>query len=86
MWSVNNLDRAVAKWTDQKRVTHAWRVGSLESIVPRNPDNLKFLQPAQCAYADDLAVASSYFRGLMTPLLASIGIIGSIAKLGAVWH
>ena len=53
-----------------------------ESIFPRNPDNLEFLQPAQCAYADDLAVASFSFRGLMTalapafrsvdPLLASI--------------
>ena len=30
-----------------------------ESIIPKNPDNLEFLQPAQCAYADDLAVASS---------------------------
>ena len=33
-----------------------------ETIIPRNPDNLDFLQPAQCAYADDLAVASSSFR------------------------
>ena len=32
-----------------------------ESIIPRNLDNLEFLQPAQCAYADDLAVASSLF-------------------------
>ena len=30
-----------------------------ESIIPRNVDNLEFLQLAQCAYADDLAVASS---------------------------
>ena len=29
-----------------------------ESIIRKNPDNLEFLQPAQCAYADDLAVAS----------------------------
>ena len=28
------------------------------AIMPKNPDNLEFLQPAQCAYADDLAVAS----------------------------
>ena len=28
-----------------------------ESIIPRNADNLEFLQPAQCAYADDLAIA-----------------------------
>ena len=39
-----------------------------ESIVPRNVDNLEFLQPAQCAYADDLAVASSSFRELMFAL------------------
>ena len=32
-----------------------------ESIIPKNPDNLDFLQPAQSAYADDLAVASSSF-------------------------
>ena len=32
-----------------------------ETIIPRNPDNLNFLQPAQCAYADDLAVASSSY-------------------------
>ena len=36
--------------------------------IPRNPDGLDFLQPAQCAYADDLAVAASSFRGLMTAL------------------
>ena len=34
-----------------------------ESIIPENPDNLEFLQPAQCAYADDLAVASSSLEG-----------------------
>ena len=32
-----------------------------ETITPRNPDNLNFLQPAQCVYADDLAVASSSY-------------------------
>ena len=39
-----------------------------EVVIPRNPDNLEFLQPTQCAYADDLAVAASSFRGLMTAL------------------
>ena len=34
-----------------------------ESIIPKNPDNLEFLQPAQCAYANDLAVASSSLEG-----------------------
>ena len=45
-----------------------------ESIIPTNVDNLEFLQPAQCAYADDLAAASSSFRELMVALtlLASI--------------
>ena len=33
-----------------------------ESIVPRNVDKLEFLQPAQCAYADDLAVAFIFSR------------------------
>ena len=41
-----------------------------ESIILRNPDNLDFLQLAQCAYADDLAVDSSSFRGLMIAALA----------------
>ena len=39
-----------------------------EMIVPRNPHNLDFLQPAQCAYADEFAVAASSFRGLMAAL------------------
>ena len=39
-----------------------------ESIIPRNVDILEFLEPAQCAYADDLAVASSSFRELMFPM------------------
>ena len=39
-----------------------------ETIIPKNPDNLDFLQPAQSAYADDLAVASSSFRELMSAL------------------
>ena len=39
-----------------------------ESIIPRILDNWKFLQPAQCTYADDLAVASFSFRGIMTAL------------------
>ena len=36
-----------------------WLLTNLqESIIPRNVDILEFLQPTQCAYADDLAVAS----------------------------
>ena len=52
-----------------------------ESIIPRNPDNLEFLQPAQCAYADDLAVASLSFRGLMTALAPAFRSVDSIAGL-----
>ena len=52
-----------------------------ESIITRNPDNLEFLQPAQCAYADDLAVASSSFRGLMTALAPAFRSVDSIAGL-----
>ena len=39
-----------------------------ESIIPRNPRNLEFLQLVQNAYADELAVAASSFRDLMTAL------------------
>ena len=50
-----------------------------ESIIPRNPDNLEFLQPAQCAYADDLAVASLSLRGLTTALALAFRSVDSIA-------
>ena len=39
-----------------------------DAIIPRNPAGLDFLQPAQCAHGDDLAVAAPSFRDLMTPL------------------
>ena len=39
-----------------------------DSIIPKNPAGLGFLPPVQCAYADDLAVAASSFRDLMTAL------------------
>ena len=50
-----------------------------ESIVPRNVDKLEFLQPAQCAYADDLAVASSSFRELMVALAPAFHSVDYIA-------
>ena len=50
-----------------------------ESIIPRNVDNLEFLQPAQCAHADDLAVASSSFRELMFALAPAFRSIDCIA-------
>ena len=49
-----------------------------ESNIPRIPDNLDFLQVAQCAYADDLAVASSSFRELMVGTM--IGPDGHIQR------
>ena len=52
-----------------------------ESIIPRNLDNLEFLQPAQCAYADDLAVASSSFRELMFALAPAFRAIDCVAGL-----
>ena len=33
-----------------------------DAIIPRNLAGLDFVQPAQCAYADDLAVAAASFR------------------------
>ena len=50
-----------------------------ESVIPGTPDNLVFLQSAQCAYADDLAVASSSFRGLMTALAPAFRSVDSRA-------
>ena len=52
-----------------------------ESITPRNPDNLEFLQPAQGAYADDLVVASLSFQGLMTALAPAFRSVDSIVGL-----
>ena len=48
---------------------------------PRNPDGLDFLQPVQCAYAGDFAVAASSFRGLMTPLSLAFHSVDHIAGL-----
>ena len=52
-----------------------------ESIVPRNVDNLEFLQPAQCAYADDLAIAFSSFRELMVVLAPAFRSVDYVAGL-----
>ena len=51
-----------------------------ESMIPRNPDNLEFLQPAQCAYADDLAVASLSIRGLTTALAPAFRSVDYILR------
>ena len=39
-----------------------------ELSIPRNVDNLEFLQPTQCAYANDLDIVSSSFGELMFAL------------------
>ena len=52
-----------------------------ESIIPRNVDKLEFLEPTQCAYADDLAVASSSFRELVFALAPAFRSIDCIAGL-----
>ena len=63
-------------------------------VIPRNPDNLVFVQPTQCAYADDLAVAALSFRGLMTALAPTFRSVDYIAGRNlnyrkcccSVWH
>ena len=52
-----------------------------ESVIPRNPDGLDFLQPAQCACADGLAVAASSFRCLMTAQAPAFHIVDHNAGL-----
>ena len=47
-----------------------------ESIIPRNLDHLEFLQPAQCVYAGDLAVASSSFA--LAPAFRSVDCIAGL--------
>ena len=55
--------------------------GSKSQFSQRNPDNLEFLQPAQNANADDLAVASLSCRGPMTALAPAFRSVSSIARL-----
>ena len=52
-----------------------------DAIIPRNLDGQDFLQPAQCAHADDLAVAASSFRDLMTALEPAFRSVDHIAGL-----
>ena len=52
-----------------------------DAIIPRNPDGLDFLQPAQCAYADDLAVAAPSFWCLMTALAPAFQAVDQITGL-----
>ena len=52
-----------------------------ESTIPKNPDNLDFLQHAQGAYADVLAVASSSSREFMSALAPAFRSVDAIAGL-----
>ena len=52
-----------------------------DATTPRNPDGLDFLQPAQCAYADDLAVAASSFRDSTTALAPAFHSVDHTAGL-----
>ena len=52
-----------------------------EAVIPRNPNGLDFLQSAQSVYADDLTVAASSFRGLMTELAPAFHSVDQVAGL-----
>ena len=56
-----------------------------ESVNPMNPDNLDFLQLAQCAYVD-LAAASFSFRGLLTAMAPGLRSIDRIRGLNLNYH
>ena len=51
------------------------------NYFPKELDNLDFMQPTKCAYADDLAVASSSFRELMYALTPAFRSVDYIAGL-----
>ena len=52
-----------------------------DAIIPRNLAGLEFLQPAQCAYADDIAVAALSFRDLITGLAPAFHSVAHTAGL-----
>ena len=56
--------------------------GLQETIIPRNLDNLDFLQATHCAHADDLAVAASSFRDLMTALAPEFRSVDHVESIG----
>ena len=55
--------------------------GSKQLLSQGTIDNLDFLQLSQCAYADDLAVASSSFGELMYALATAFRSVDYIAGL-----
>ena len=52
-----------------------------DTIIPRNPAGLDFLQPVPCACADDFAVADSSFHRLMTALTPAFKVVDQTAGL-----
>ena len=52
-----------------------------ETIVSKSLDHLDFLQPAQCAYADDFAVDSSSFREMISALAPAFRSVDYIVGL-----
>ena len=52
-----------------------------DAIIPRNLAGMDFLQPAQRAYADDLAVAAPSFLDSMTALAPAFQTVDRIAGL-----
>ena len=56
---------------DRDSITHVELAGA----------TLDFLQPAQCAYADGLAVAAPSFRDLMTALALAFQSVDHIVGL-----
>ena len=52
-----------------------------DAIIPRNPADLDFIQSMSCAYADDLVVAASSFRRLMTAVTPAFQIVDQITGL-----
>ena len=50
-----------------------------DSIIPRNPAAPPFLQPSQCACADDFAVAALSFRSWMAALSPALVVIDRVA-------
>ena len=51
------------------------------AVIPRSPSGLYFLQPVQCAYADDFAIVATPFRRLFTALVPAFQAMDSVAGL-----
>ena len=52
-----------------------------DAIIPKNLGAPDFFQPVPCAYADDFAVAASFFQRLMTALSPALRVVDLIAGL-----